>query len=115
MNEPQILFYIFSAAVFPLYTKKHFKNNKINSSNQYLQIFVLEAMSRIIFAIKSLLTLQMKLVSILAAELQFGTNAYVHSDVSIVTQNKPLLILIISCSLFMIFCVQCLCKWHIIV
>jgi len=60
-------------------------------------------MSRIILEIKSLLTPERKLVGILAAELEFVTNVYGHADVSILTQNRPLLILIISSSLFMIF------------
>ena len=71
-------------------------------------------MSRIILAVKSLLTPERKLVSLLAAELEFVTNIYAHADVSVVTQNRPLLILIISSSLIMIFCIQYLCNWHII-
>jgi len=69
----------------------------------------------IILAIKSLLTSERKLVSLLAAKLEFVTNIYAHADISIVTQNRPLLILNISNSLFMIFCVQYLCNWHIII
>jgi hypothetical protein len=105
---------IFSAAVFPLYTKKHIYNKKINFSIQYLQIFVLEAMSRIILAIKSLSTPGKKLVNLLAAELEFVINIYGHADISTVPQNRPLLILIISSSLSMIFCIQYLYNWHII-
>jgi len=71
-------------------------------------------MSRIILAIKSLRTPGKKLASLLAAELEFVINIYGHADVSTVTENRPLLILIISSSLSMIFCIQYLCNWHII-
>ena len=50
-------------------------------------------MGTIILAIKSLLTPERKLVSLLAAELEFITNIYAHADVSVVTHNRPLLTL----------------------
>lgn len=95
---------IFSAVVFPLYTYKHVLNNKINFSIQYLQIFVLQAMRSIILAIKPLLTPERKLVSLLATELEFVNNIHAQAEVSIVTQNRPLLIPVIFSICLMPLC-----------